>query len=187
MTYRNRAGLLGLTLIALTPAIAQTVVTVPAGTPIQIRTVTPIDSSQAVPGQKYMASVADPVVVGNTMVIPRGSDATVQLMKTGSGNYVLRLATVTVKGRPYEVSSSTAALAASSKTGKTAKRGVLGGGIGAAIGGIAGGGKGAAIGAATGGGLGAATGALSGTKVQVAPETLLTFELQTPLEVQSAG
>jgi len=187
MTFANSAKLLGLALIALLPAAAQTVLTVPAGTPIQIRTISAIDSSQAVAGQKYMASVADPVVVGNTVVIQRGSDATLELLKTGGGSYVLRLVTVTVNGRPYEVATSTAEITAPSNTGKTAKRGVLGGGIGAAIGGIAGGGKGAAIGAVTGGGIGAASGALSGKKVQVAPETLLTFELQTPLAVQSAG
>jgi hypothetical protein len=185
MTYKNYARLLGPALIALLPAAA-VAQTVPAGTPIQISTVAPIDSSQAAPGQKYMASVADPVVVGNTVVIPRGADATLQLMRTGSGDYVLRLSDITVNGRPYEVSSSTAQVAAGSNKGKTAKRGVLGGGIGAAIGGIAGGGKGAAIGAATGGGLGAASGALSGRKVQVAPETLLAFQLQTPVTIQSA-
>lgn len=186
MTYWNHAQLLGAALLALLPAAAVAAQTVPAGTPIQIRTVTPIDSSKGAPGERYLATVSDPVVVGNTVVIPRGANASVELLKTGSGNYVLKLYDITVNGRPYEVASSSAEVKGTQGK-KAAKRGILGGGVGAAIGAIAGGGTGAAIGAATGGGVGAASGAISGKRVQVAPETLLTFELRAPVTIQSAG
>jgi len=59
--------------------------------------------------------------------------------------------------------------------------------LGAIIGGLAGGGKGAAIGAASGGGLGAGVNAVTrGEQVKIPAETLITFKLQSPINVTTS-
>jgi len=67
---------------------------------------------------------------------------------------------------------------------------MIGGGaaIGTVIGAIAGGGKGAAIGAATGAAAGAGAQVLTkGKEVQVPAETVLTFRLTQPLNLESGS
>ncbi len=180
-----KAGLLCALLlsVALPPARAAEVI--PAGTPIEVRLINGIDSSKAAPGEKFRASVADPVVVDSEVVIPRGADATVELVKTAKGQYAVKLHDVTVNGEKYEVASNYAELKTKSKKGKTAKRGAIGAAGGAAVGGIIGGGKGAAIGAVGAGTVGAVTGLASGKKVELAPETRLVFELRAPVAARS--
>jgi hypothetical protein len=59
--------------------------------------------------------------------------------------------------------------------------------VGALIGAMAGGGKGAAIGAATGGGVGAGVnGVTRGQQVNLPPETLVNFNLQSPVSVTTS-
>jgi hypothetical protein len=59
--------------------------------------------------------------------------------------------------------------------------------IGAIIGAIAGGGKGAAIGAGAGAGAGAVTQiATKGSSIKVPAETVLTFELDKPVQIVQA-
>ena len=179
--------LVGLGFIALVSVAPLAAITIPAGTPIEVRTINEINSKRAVVGEQFRASVADPVVVGNRVVIPRGAEATVQLLRTASGNYGVKLHKITVDGRRYDVASSSAELKPASKRGKAVTRGLGGAGVGAAIGGIAGGGKGLGIGALTGGTLGAASTMVGGKKVEVPPETLLSFELRAPVPIHSAG
>jgi len=69
-----------------------------------------------------------------------------------------------------------------SQTRETAKRGAVGGGIGAVIGAIVGGGKGAAIGAIIGAGGGAGSVAVQGgTDIQLFPGTLFTVRASSPI------
>jgi outer membrane lipoprotein SlyB len=63
----------------------------------------------------------------------------------------------------------------------------VGGGaaVGAILGGIFGGGKGAAIGAAAGAGAGTGVSAATkGQQIVLKPETVLSFQLQSPVTVQ---
>jgi hypothetical protein len=156
--------------------------TVPAGTTITVRLIDGIDSTQTAAGERFRASIDDPVIVGDYVAIPRNSDATVQIVKAEkSSELSVKLYDITVRGRARDVVSNYAQVKAPSKGGKYAKRTVGLGALGAAIGGIAGGGKGAAIGAVSGAGLGAVTVAASGSKVQLPPETRLEFQLRAPL------
>jgi hypothetical protein len=160
-------------------------VVVPAGTTITVRTIDNIDSTQTSPGERFRASIDDPVVVGNQVIIPRGANCTVQVAEVQENKELaIKLYNLTVGGKSYDVAANYAQLEAqgTSKTKKGVRRGALLGGLGAAIGGIAGGGSGAAIGAVSGVGLGAISGAMAkGKTLKVPPETRLTFQLRSPL------
>lgn len=166
-------------------------VTIPSGSVITVRMIDGIDSKTNQSGQSFAASVAAPVAVGDQVVIPQGSDATVKLVSakssgkfTGSAELQLQLASVTVRGTPYDVQSGSYQQSGGSRGKKTAK--VVGGGAaaGALIGALAGGGKGAAIGAGIGAGAGAGYQVLTkGSTVKVPSETKLDFTLAAPLNV----
>jgi hypothetical protein len=172
-------------------APAQPVV-VPAGTVLTVRLGQAVGSKISSSGDAFPATLAEPVVVGGTTVIPAGAEAegtVVQAAPLGrfKGGAVLRLAltSVSVNGAPHQV--QTAAISRSEK-GKGKRSAVMiggGAGLGALIGGLAGGGKGAAIGAAAGAGAGTAGTAFTGNKNIVLPaESTLSFRLTQPLELR---
>ena len=162
--------------------------TVPAGTLITIRTIDSIDTDITGAGERFRASIDDPVVVEGQVVIPRGADATIQVMRVeqsgrvaGSDEVALKFFDVTVEGRIYEVASNYAEVKTRGKGKQTAKTTALTTGIGAALGAIIGGGKGAAIGAGAGAGTGIAVSAARGRRLRIPSETRLDFELRSPL------
>jgi hypothetical protein len=167
------------------PANPASTVVIPAGTTITVRTIDDIDSTKTSAGQRFRASIDDPVVVGNQVIIPRGANCTVQIAQMQENKELaLKLYDVTVGGKPYDVAANYAQIEATgtSKTKKGVRRGVLLGGLGAAIGGIAGGGSAAAIGAVSGVGLGAISATMTkGKTLNVPSETRLTFQLRSPL------
>ena len=161
----------------------------PSGTKIHVRMIDSVDSQRARLGETFRASLDEPVMVGSQEVIPRGADVLTKLVtdqRSGSltGQTVLTLAisTITVNGRPVDVTSTDVRTASASRGARTGA--AVGGGaaLGAIIGAIAGGGKGAAIGAASGGALGAGAEVVTGgQKVRIPSETRLTFRLQSPV------
>lgn len=158
---------------------------VPAGTEITVVMTDAIEGKASGAGQRYQATVADPVAVGDRVVIPRGANCTVQIVALDNGKDVdLTLYDINVQGRNYATSTEYATIKAegTSKTKKTVRRGIGLGAVGAGIGALAGGGQGAAIGAAVAGGVGAISGAASkGKEVKIPAETRLGFKLKTPL------
>ena len=154
--------------------------TVPAGTTVNVRLIDGIDSTKTAVGEQFRASVDDPIVVGNRVVVPRGADALVQLVKAqGSNELYLRLYSITVAGKSYDVVSEYAQFKKKSRGRKAGRRAVGLGALGAGIGALAGDGKGAAIGAAAGAGLGAVS--AGKVKIQLPPETRVSFQLRAPL------
>jgi hypothetical protein len=172
-------------------APAAAVTEIPSGTNITIRMIDDVDSTQARIGQTFRASIDEPVVVNGRDVIPRGADVVTKIVElkdpsklSGGGQLTLDLASITINGKPVEVSSQSVSTAGESRTGQSAK--VIGGtaALGAIIGAIAGGGKGAAIGAASGAGAGTAVQVLTqGTRIRIPSETRLTFTLQQPVKL----
>jgi len=169
----------------------------PVGTEISVRTEETIDSSKAVDGQTFAADVTKDVLDANgDVVIPRGSNAQITIVSvskggkiTGASDLVLDLATVSVDGRAYHISTTDVEQKGKSGLGANKRTGIFTGGgaaVGAIIGGIAGGGKGAAIGAAAGAGAGAAGQVLTKGSIKVPVETVLTFKLDKPLRVTPA-
>jgi hypothetical protein len=165
---------------------------IPAGTALEVRLSTGINSKDNEAGDTFEGSLEHPVVVGERVAIPKG--AVVKGRVTGavpSGRLKQRaelwvtLTSVTVKGKNYDLATSTTG----HKEGSKATRDIVfiggGAGAGAAIGGAAGGGKGAAIGAAVGAGAGTAGAMLTGQRdIKFPPETLLRFALEKELAIQ---
>jgi hypothetical protein len=164
---------------------------IPAGAPLTVRLIDPVNSETDRLGQTYRASIDEPVVVNGYQVIPRGADAVVSLIASqqagriqGRTALTLAVRNVTVNGRVYPVTTTGVVQSAGSRSKKSAE--VIGGtaALGAVIGAIAGGGTGAAIGAVSGGAVGtAASMGLNSDRVRVPSETRLTFTLQNPLDL----
>ena len=179
-------------------AISSKTYALPAGTEISVRVEETIDSAKATEGQTFAAEVTSDVLDANgDVVIPQGANAQIIIRSAtkggrikGTADLVLDLASVSVDGRMYQL--STADLVKQGKTGMGANKRTAeytGGGaaIGAIIGAIAGGGKGAAIGAGSGAGAGAITQMVTkGGSIKVPVETVLTFKLDKPLRVVAA-
>jgi hypothetical protein len=160
---------------------------IPAGAEITVRMIDGIAGGATASSQKYRASVDDPVTLGDKVVIPRGANCTVQVVKLAQGEELsLKLYDVAISGKTYATNSTYAVVQAegTSKKKKAVRRGVGLGAAGALIGAAAGGGQGAAIGAAVGGGVGAASAAAAkGKQLNVPTETRLVFKLDAALPV----
>jgi hypothetical protein len=161
------------------------VLTIPAGTQITVRTIDAIDGKTATAGARYQASIDDPVAVGSRMVIPNGTNCTLEVVNIQSGEgMALRLRSINLNQKLYSVSTQYADIDATgtSKTKKAVRRGIGLGALGAGIGAMAGGGSGAAIGAVVGGAVGATSAAAAqGKQISVPTETRLIFTLSAPL------
>jgi hypothetical protein len=179
-------------------AISSKTYALPAGTEVGVRTEETIDSGKATEGQTFAAEVTSDVRdADGDVVIPQGANAQIVIRSStkggrikGTSDLVLDLASVSVDGRMYQL--STVDLVKQGKTGMGANKRTAvytggGGAVGAIIGAIAGGGKGAAIGAGSGAGAGALTQILTkGDSIKVPAETVLTFKLDKPLRVVAA-
>ena len=173
------------------PVPAPKPIVVEAGTPIVVTADQAVSSKTNSSGDHFEASLAQPVMVGNRVVIPKGAKATGTVVDAKSagrfkGNAAIsvELTSVTVKGQEYRVKTSEITEAGKGRGKRTAETTGGGAAVGAIIGAIAGHGKGAAIGAAAGAGAGAAGGALTGERdITINAETKLTFKLKDALEI----
>ena len=166
-------------------------VSIPEGTIVTVRTIDPIDSNVNRPGQSFRASLDAPIVVGDTVVIPKGLNVNLKIVDAssagkfkGRSELTVSLDSFTYQGRTYQIASSDVQEKGGSRGKRSAE--VIGGGavLGAIIGGLAGGGKGAAIGAGAGAGGGTAVQALThGQQVKIPSETRLDFTLHDPVNV----
>jgi hypothetical protein len=180
-----------------TRSAADRAVIIPEGSEIQVRVNEEVDSRTAAEGRSYSAEIYRDIVDQNgSVLITRGSNAelVIREMKqggtTGSPQLVLDLQSVVVNGQRYLV--STTDVGQSNREGIGANRRtaeMVGGGaaLGTLLGAIAGGGKGAAIGAIAGAAAGGAVQVITkGDQVRVPAETILTFDLDQPLRLETA-
>ncbi len=166
--------------------------TVPAGQRISVRMTDAIDSSKNTPGQEFQASLDAPVTSGDRVVLPAGTPCTVSLENVASAGRIkgrselaVRLTSISYRGHTYQTDTSVVEQQGKARGKQTAIRTGIGAAAGAIIGGLAGGGKGAAIGSAAGGGAGFGINALThGPQVKIPSETVLTFQLQSPLSIE---
>ena len=140
------------------PAAAPKPVTVPAGTALNVRLTQAIDVDVSQAGQTFKAIVDDPVMIGGSVVIPRGASAAVQAVQVqqsgkmkGSDKISLKINSIGFGGRVFQVVTGYVEAKGKGEGKRTARKVGGGAGLGAIVGGIAGGGEGAAIGAAIGG------------------------------------
>lgn len=160
-------------------------VTIPAGTLIYIRTIDTIDSTQQQVGDRFQASLEEPLRVDGKEIVTRDAGVYGRLTEskesgtfTGRSQLRLELMALIVNGQTVPIVTGDYQLTGKSRGASTAKRTVGGAAVGSIIGALAGGGEGAAIGA----GVGAAAGAGSetvtkGDQVRVPSETLIEFTL----------
>jgi len=143
-------------------ADTKTLAIVPASTRITVRTIDRIDSTENHVGDRFKASLDEPLVVDGDVVVPKGADVYGRLAEskesgtfTGRSQLQLELTGIVVNGQTVPVVTGEYELTGKSRGASTAKRTVGGAALGTVIGAIAGGGKGAAIGAGVGAGAGA--------------------------------
>ncbi len=170
-------------------------VTIPDGTQLAVRLVESLDSGRNHPGDVFHGTLAQPIVVGEKVVIPANSDVTGQVTDakdaghfSGNSSLALKLTALTVNGKTYQVSTEQWQQEGKGRGKNTAAK--VGGGAlaGALIGGLIGGGKGAAIGAGVGAGGGTAVqGATKGQQVALASESVVNFKLADSLTVIPVG
>jgi hypothetical protein len=165
-------------------------VTVPAGTALNVRLVDAIDVDASKAGMTFKAVVDDPVMIGGSVVIPRGASATLQAVQVqqsgtmkGSDKISLKLNSFRFGGTVYEVTTAYLETKGKGEGKKTARKVGGGAGLGAIVGGIAGGGSGAAIGAAVGGVTGAAIASGGQEHLTLDAETRLQFQLTAAVTV----
>ena len=175
---------------AATPA-PRPAVTVPAGTPLNVRLAQDIDVDVSQTSQRFRAIVDDPVTVGGSIVIPRGASATLQAVQVqqsgqmkGSDKITLKLNTITFGGTVHEVTTAYVETKGKGEGKRTARKVGGGAGLGAIVGGIAGGGEGAMIGAAIGGVTGAAVASTGEEHLQLPAETRLQFQLTQAVTIR---
>ena len=174
------------------PAAPQVTVLEP-GTVVRIRTTTALSTKTHEAGQRFEASLADPIVVGGREVVAKGAPVTGKIVDADDGGRVkgrasiaIQLTSVNAGGEPVNIATGSYAVEAKSTVKKDATKVGVGAGIGAAIGAIAGGGKGAAIGAAAGAGAGTATVlATKGQPAVIPAESLVTFKLTAPARISA--
>ena len=177
------------------PASRQTPasITIPAGTRISVRTIDGIDSAKNHVGDRFQASLEEPLTVDGSVVVAKGAEVYGRLAEskesgTFSGRSQLRLELtgVVVNGQTIPLVTGEYELSGKSRGASTAKRTVGGAAIGSLIGALAGGGKGAAIGAGVGGGVGAGSETITkGDQVKVPSETLIDFTLQQEVSIST--
>src|SRR5262249_51289322 len=166
-------------------------VTIPAGTRVSVRTIDSIDSTKNHPGDRFQASLEEPLLVNGNVVAAKGADVYGRLTEskksgtfTGKSELQLELTGIVVNGQTVPLVTGEYELQGKSRGASTAKRSIGGAAVGGIIGAIAGGGKGAGIGAAVGGGAGAGSEIITkGDQVKVPSETLLDFTLQQDVTI----
>jgi hypothetical protein len=172
-------------------AAAPKPVTVPAGTMLNVRLTQGIDVDASKAGQTFKAIVDDPVMIGGSVVIPRGASAVVQAVHVeqsgkmkGSDKISLKVNSIGFGGMVHEVATTYVETKGKGEGKKTARKVGGGAGLGAIVGGIAGGGSGAAIGAAVGGVAGGAVAAGGEEHLQLPAETRLQFQLSAAVNIR---
>jgi len=163
-------------------------VTVPGGTPLQVRINRGLDSNDVQPGTPFTGILLNDVVTGGAVAIPRGAtvqgvvvDAKKVGVLKGRGELTLQLTGLTLGGQVWNAHGR-------DKTTGTVNSAVGMGVLGALVGAVAGGGTGAAIGAGVGAGVGVAGSAASPNgRVILPPESVLPFALADPVNVTTVS
>jgi len=166
-------------------------VTIPAGTRIYVRTIDAIDSTQNQVGDRFQASLEEPLRVEGNEVVSRDAGVYGRLAEskesgtfTGRSQLRLELTALVVNGQTVPIMTGDYELTGKSRGASTAKRTLGGAAVGSIIGALAGGGEGAAIGAGVGAGVGAGSETITkGDQVRVPSETLIEFTLQQEVSI----
>ncbi|HKD58830.1 MAG TPA: BON domain-containing protein [Terracidiphilus sp.] len=167
-------------------------VTIPAGTVIPVRITETLDSKTAQQNDAFHGALASDLGVQGVIALHRGAPVVGRLVDVheaahfkGSALLSLELTELQRGGQKISITTDTYTKEGAGRGKNTAAKAGGGAAFGAIIGALAGGGKGAAIGglagAAAGTGVNAAT---RGQQVVIPTETLINFQLQSPIIVR---
>lgn len=165
--------------------------TVPEGTPLEVRLTDTLSSSGSRSGDTFEATLEEPIELKNQVVVPRGARLTGQVVEAIPSGHLktpaslaVTLTALEVDGKSYGITTSTIGRRGQSHKKHDAKW--IGGGAagGALLGALLGGGKGAAIGAGVGAGGGTAAAYATGKQnIALSSESLLRFRLEAPVTI----
>ena len=166
-------------------------VTIPAGTRISVRTIDAIDSTSSLVGDRFQASLEEPLTLEGDVIVAKDALVYGRLTQskesgtfTGRSQLRLELTGIVVSGKMVPLVTGEYEVTGRSRGASTAKRTVGGAALGALIGAVADGGQGAAIGAGVGASAGASSEIITGgDQVKVPSETLLDFTLQEDVSI----
>jgi hypothetical protein len=173
------------------PKPAPPPIVIPAGKLLTVTVDQDISTKTNSSGDVFAASLAEPVTVDGTTVIPAGTRATGTVVQAQAAGHVkggavleLTLDSVRLNGQKYSIETSEFEEAGKGRGKRTAIGGGGGAVFGAIVGALAGGGKGAAVGALAGGGAGTAGAAYTGKRdITIPAETHLHFKLKSSLTI----
>jgi len=174
----------------LVPKVHPRTITLPSGSPINIRTIASLSTKIHNTGEPFEAVLDQTIEIDDVVVAGRGAAVTGVISNSDPGGRVKGVASITLNlktiraesGELLSVTTQSFKKNARTTKKKDAMKIGIASGVGAAIGAIAGGGKGAAIGAGVGAGGG--TGlvvATHGDSAVVPGESLLRFRLAAPV------
>ncbi|MCL6507473.1 MAG: hypothetical protein K6T59_10630 [Bryobacteraceae bacterium] len=175
---------------AVTAQRHSSLITLPEGTPVVVRTTSVMSTKTHQAGQSFIAHLEQPLVLDGREIAPKGAEAEGTIVESDPGGRMRDRATLAVTmtrlhlagGGVAQISTGALTHEANATKAKDAAKIGIGSGVGAAIGAIAGGGKGAAIGAAAGAAAG--TGVVLSTRgdpAVIPSETVLHFALRAPV------
>lgn len=166
-------------------------VLIPRGTLLRVRVDAAISTRRNHPGDRFTATLTDPVVVGGKSVLPSGTRLAGRVLVSshsgrmkGRARLVLALDSFERDGHRYRIDTTAASRVSASHKRRNLVAIGGGAGTGAAIGAIAGGGVGAAVGAGVGAAAGTVGAAVTGRKqVTIPAESVVRFTLGAPVRV----
>lgn len=167
-------------------------VTIPAGTVLPIRITETLDSKTAQTNDAFHGAIATDLGIQGVIALRRGTPVAGRIVDAreaahfkGQALLSLELTEIQRGGDKISVVTNPYTKEGNARGKNTAEKAGGGAAFGAIIGALAGGGKGAAIGglagAAAGTGVNAAT---RGQQVQIPTETLINFQLQSPITLR---
>ncbi len=174
------------------PVAAPASIDVPAGTALSIRINQHISVKTTHPGDTFTGSLAAPVVQGNSVIIPKGSDVEGSVVSAhkrgrfkGASILQLQLTALTMNGRRYPLDTRDLTRTKKGK-GKRSLAFIGGGtGLGMLIGGVATGGTGLLIGGLAGAGAGTGAAAFTGNSdINIPAESIVSFKLANDLIIR---
>jgi hypothetical protein len=166
-------------------------ITIPEGTQLAIRLIDPLDSEKNQVGDRFRATIAHSIRIGDEMVIPLGTDVEGRVTDVksaahfaGKSTLAVELTNLSMGGKNYELHTEEFRRDGASRGKNTAEKVGGGAAVGAILGGIIGGGRGAAIGATAGAGAGGGVQAATrGEQIRLPTETAVNFQLASSLTV----
>jgi len=173
-------------------AVVHTVI-VPSGTRIRVRLDQALDTKRNRNGDRFRATLDEPIVAGDHVVVPKGTPffgRVVRAKRSGRlrGRAVLGLSLDSFKLRGGTYRIATGVYGRTSSAHKKRNLTLIGGGsgVGALVGAAAGGGAGALIGAGVGSVAGTTGAFITGRKnVRLPAETPLVFSLRNTVAVRT--